>query len=136
MKHEEIKPPTYSDRIRHTLDELDRHRVHLDNALEYAEGSHTFDDLVHMVLTGRLHMWSKSKSIILAEVLEYPQEKHYHMFLGGGDFDEIVAMHEEIETAAKNLGCVKLSVCGRRGWVRGLAKYGWAEQFTTVTKRI
>lgn len=135
MKHETITP-SLTSRIRHTLDEMDRHRRHLENALEYADGSHTFDDLVNMVMMGKLHLWSKSNSIILAEVLDYPQEKHYHMFVGGGDLDEILAMHEEIESAARQLGCTKLSVCGRRGWVRGLAGHGWKEQFTTVTKRL
>ena len=122
--------------VRKTLDDLDRLRPHIEAALGYADGTHTFDDITGMVLRGRLRFWPMLNSVMLTEILEYPREKHYHMFLGGGDLTEILAMHPEVEQAARDAGCCKLTIAGRRWWVKPLANHGWHEQHTVCVKRI
>ena len=76
------------------------------------------------------------KSVMLTEIVDFPRERHYHMFLGGGDLEEILAMHPQVEKAALDAGCVKLSVTGRRGWVKALIPHGWEEKHTTVHKNL
>ena len=122
--------------IRKILDDMDRLRVHIDAALSYADGTHNFDDVVAMVMRGQLRLWALPNSVMLTEVVDFPRERHYHMFLGGGDLEEILAMHPQVEKAALEADCVKLSVTGRRGWTKALVKHGWVEKHTTVQKTL
>jgi hypothetical protein len=122
--------------VRVWLDQLDKYRPELEAAMEHNGGTHSFDDLTAMVLQGRLRLWHTEKSIALTEVIEYPRQKHYHVFAAGGDLDDIVATIPQIEQAARDAGCCKLTISGRRGWVRALTPHGWAEQFATCVRSI
>jgi len=122
--------------VRQVIDDLDRLRPQIEAALEYADGTHNFDDVVVMVMQGKLRMWAMPNSVMLTEIVDFPRERHYHMFLGGGDLEEILAMHPQVEKAALDAGCVKLSVTGRRGWVKALLPHGWEEKHTTVHKTL
>lgn len=119
--------------IRQTLDDLDRFRDLLEEAMDHNGGTHTFDDLTVMVLQGRLRLWTTANSVALTEIVEYPRQKHYHVFAAGGDLDEIRATIPLIEQAARDAGCCKMTLSGRRGWSRALVQNGWVEQFTTCT---
>ena len=122
--------------VRVWLDQLDKYRPELEAAMEHNGGTHSFDDLTAMVLQGRLRLWHTEKSIALTEVIEYPRQKHYHVFAAGGDLDDIVATIPQIEQAARDAGCCKLTISGRRGWVRALVPQGWTEQFATCVRSI
>jgi hypothetical protein len=122
--------------VRVWLDQLDKYRPELEAAMEHNGGTHSFDDLTAMVLQGRLRLWHTEKSIALTEVIEYPRQKHYHVFAAGGDLDDIVATIPQIEQAARDAGCCKLTISGRRGWVRALTPHGWTEQFATCVRSI
>jgi hypothetical protein len=135
MIHDPPKIPL-TQSLRQILDDLDRLRPEIQAALDYADGTHTFDDITAMVLHGKLRFWPLQKSALLTEVVEFPQEKHYHMFLGGGDLQEILEMHPQVEQAARQAGCTKLSVTGRRGWVRALEAHGWQLKHVTCVKRL
>ena len=128
------KPLTHA--VREVLDDLDRLRPHIQAALDYTDGTHTFDDVCAMVLHGKLRLWPLENSVLLTEVVEFPQEKHYHMFLGGGNLQEILDMHPQIEAAAREAGCVKLSVTGRKGWSPVLEKHGWELKHVTCVKKV
>jgi len=105
--------------VRNWLDQLDKHRPDLEAAMEH-----------------NLRLWHTEKSIALTEVIEYPRQKHYHVFAAGGDLDDIVATIPQIEQAARDAGCCKLTISGRRGWVRALVPQGWTEQFATCVRSI
>lgn len=135
MMHDTPQLPLTAQ-IRQVLDDMDRLRVHIEAALDYADGTHNFDDIVGMVMRGQLRLWALPNSVMLTEVVDFPRERHYHMFLGGGDLSEILAMHPQVEKAAREANCVKLSVTGRRGWVKALIPHGWDEKHTTVQKTL
>lgn len=122
--------------LRQYIDDLDRHRHHIEAALEYAQHSHTFDDIVAMVMHGHLRLWSLPNSVMLTEVITYPRYKTYHVFLGGGDLQEILDMHPQVEQAAREAGCSKLSVTGRHGWKKALQAHGWVPAHITCTKEL
>jgi hypothetical protein len=98
-----------SSEVRKLLDILDRFRPELEAAMEHNGGTHTFDDLTTMVLTGRLRLWSTKNSVALTEIVEYPRQKHYHVFAAGGDLTEIVDEIPTIEQAARDLSLIHIS---------------------------
>lgn len=119
--------------IRETCNDLERLRGPIEEALLYAEGTHTFDDVCAMVLQGRVRFWPLAHSALITEVIDFPRQKHYHMWLGGGILQEILDMHEEVIAAAKEAGCCKLTVNGRAGWLKPLQRYGWHFSYSSLT---
>ena len=79
--------------------------------------------------------FGKEKGCIVTEVLQYPK-KVFHVFLGGGDMDQLTDMHSSVIAFAKQLGCKELTMSGRVGWSRALKKHGWEHAHTTLYKEI
>ena len=114
------------------VNELDRLREVIEKALPYTHRSHEFNDLVAMVIKGEVRLWTTERSFMLVERVVYPRRVHYHLFLAGGDLDELRALHPEVIEAARADGAHALTLTGRRGWVRALVDWGWEEVYTTV----
>lgn len=127
---------TLTNTIRATLDALDKFRPDLEATMVHNGNTHSFDDLTAMVLQGRLRLWTTANSVALTEVIEYPQEKHYHVFAAGGDLAEIVDTIPQVEQAARDAGCCKLTLTGRHGWKKALMQCGWTAQFITCVRSI
>lgn len=57
--------------------------------------------------------------------------------LGGQGMERwLHAVEDVIARFAKSKGCKRIYLHGRRGWVRQLAQYGWAEDTVNVMKEI
>lgn len=121
---------TYADLIAGVCHELIARRDLIEAALEYAHGTHTFDDICHMVISGRLRWWPLPNSFMITEISEYPRQKHYHVFMAGGDLAEIKATQQALVAAARLAGCSTITLGGRRGWVKALKDLGWEESHT------
>lgn len=102
---------------------IDRYIV---SALEYAEGTHSLDDVRRMILAGDAQLWLGARSAIVTEVASYPSGlKTVHYWLVGGAMSEVLDMQDRIDGWAKSIGCTRATACGRRGWERVLAQRGW-----------
>lgn len=115
------------------FDELTRCRAWIEAALEYTNGTHTFDDIAAGVYFGRYHLLAKERGCVVLEIYEYPRSKALNVFLGAGDLSEIFAHMEELDNIARNLGASEITMTGRFGWGRVLSKAGW--QRATITMR-
>jgi hypothetical protein len=104
--------------------EWTRCRHWIVDALEYAP-THTIEDVEIGLLTGLFTFWPASKSAALTEIHNYPRARHLHVFLAGGDLDELRGMVPMWQAHALALGCSKVTLCGRRGWERALKQQGW-----------
>jgi hypothetical protein len=122
----------YIDAIQSILDELRRCRLWIEAALEYTGGTHTFDDVCHMVMIGRVKFWPQPESFLITEVLDYPRIKVYHVWLAGGDLQEITGTLPAVVAAARDAQCQTVSCAGRQGWTKVLAKLGWKHSHTTL----
>ena len=125
-------PVTLADTVISLMLEIKDREQYIRDALEYSGGTHTFDDIVGMIAQGRVRWWPLPNSFLVTEVLEYPQAKHYHVFLAGGDLEEIKSTQKALEAAAEQCGCCKLTLSGRRGWIKALKDLNWKEYCTTV----
>lgn len=66
----------------------------------------------------------------------YPQMNAFHGFLAGGDLQEIKRFDGGLVDAARALDCARITVTGRRGWVRALRDIGYVERWSTVAKDV
>ncbi len=81
-------------------------------------------------------LWVGERSCILTEVLPYDNvgERVLHAWLAGGDLEEIETAIAPIEKWARGEGCTQVSIDGRAGWQRVMAKYGYEHETTSIRK--
>ena len=118
------------------LQSLERNRHHIEAALEYSGGTHTFKDIVKSVTCGEMQLWCGERAAIVTEIVCYPNKKLLHIFLAGGEMDAVLDIEESIIHWAKLQGCSGLSLAGRKGWAKALANRDWAQAHVVLTKEI
>lgn len=118
------------------LEELYRCRNWIEDALEYSGGTHDFDDIVLSVSRGEMQLWPAERGAVVTQIVSYPKKKTLHLFLAGGEMDQILDMEESIIKWGKAQGCDTLSLAGRKGWVRTLADRGWKHAHSIASKEI
>lgn len=121
-------------------EELARCRQWIDAPLDRTEiggrVTHTFQNIVEGVERGQFQFWPGERSCMITEVSEYPNRRGVHVFLAGGDLDEILEMEKSLTIWAKHIKADHLSLAGRKGWVKALKDAGWGHPLTTLIKEI
>ena len=115
---------------------LSDNRKYIEAALEYADGTHLYEDVVVGVLQGRMQLWPLSDGCLVTEIVTYPRKKVVNCFLGGGDMKEMITKQQEIIEWAKEHGCTSAAITGRFGWERAFLKHGWQKQHVVIAKDI
>ena len=105
-------------------------------ALDYSGGTHTYGDVVESIKSGYIQFWPAQNGCAVTEIISFPRKKVLHIFLAGGEKNQIVDMDESAVEFAKQQGCTGMTSAGRRGWARVLLNKGWTEAFTTLSKDI
>jgi hypothetical protein len=103
-------------------EEFERLRHHVAAALEYSGGTHKLEDIAEGIRWGQFQLWPGKNSVVVTEIIVYPQLKDLHYFLAGGDLDELRLMRPIIESWGKEIGCSRVSLAGRKGWERTFLK--------------
>lgn len=114
------------------LSQMEARRDLIEAALHYTGGTHIYDDVVSMVMQGRLFWRVLPNSFMIFEVMEYPRQRHLHGFLAGGKLEEIKAAQNDVIELARLAGCTTITLGGRRGWVKALQQEGWKESCVTI----
>ena len=116
--------------------EFERCKKHIEAALEYSGGTHDIIDIYEGLYKGTMQLWPAKDSCLVTEIIKYPKKKVLNIFLGGGDLTEILSMHDDVISWAKQQGCTALNMTGRFGWKKPLAKHGWQPMHTSYVKEI
>jgi hypothetical protein len=116
--------------------EFNRCRPYIEAALEYTGGTHDIIDIYEGLYRGTMQLWPAKESCLVTEIINYPKKKVLNVFLGGGDLTEILSMHEDVISWAKEQGCTALNMTGRFGWKKPLAKHGWQPMHSSYVKEI
>jgi hypothetical protein len=129
-------PITKAEVVINLLNDLLKFRLDIENALAYSNNSHTFDNIVDMVVTGTAHFYPLENAFMLMEVQTFPQHKVYNVFLAGGDLQEILATQKWVNDNAYALGCKYATMSGRNGWSKVLKDEGWDFKFVVMYKTV
>jgi hypothetical protein len=114
--------------------ELLRCRPWIEDALEYSGGTHTFEDVARSILEGRMQLWPAPRGCAVTEIVLYPRKSVLHVFLAGGEMDQIVDMIDSAVEWSKGQGCESMTIAGRHGWARVLGKHGYKPVMTVLEK--
>ena len=111
------------------LAEWERCGGYIEDALEYAQFSHTLEDVLRVVLSGDAQFWPEAKAALVTEIIDYPQRRTLRFWLAGGDLETLRDLEVTAIEWSKKWGCSASEIVGRRGWVRALNGY---EEAATV----
>ena len=129
MKLEALKADT-------PLEAMLPYRKMLVEALNHSGGSHTFQNIVDAVQNEVMQFWPMEKSCLVTEVINYPNIKCLHIFLAGGDLEEIKSIDSTLEFLCQEIGADYISLSGRRGWIKALADIGYELSHVTLAKKV
>lgn len=115
---------------------IEANRKHIDAALEYSGGTHLYEDVEKAILEGRMQIWPGKKSAAVTEIIQYARKKVLHIFLAGGDMEELIDMIASAEAWGRTQGCTALTMSGRKGWERALAPHGFKPVMIVMERKI
>lgn len=115
---------------------IDANRKHIEAALEYSGGTHLFEDVKEAILDGRMQLWPAPNSCAVTEIVEYARKKVVHVFLAGGQMDEVVDGIESVADWGRQQGCQSMTISGRKGWERILDKSGFRPVMVVMEKEL
>ena len=105
-------------------------------ALEYSGGTHDFIHVVEGIKAGTMPLCPTLRGCIVSEIVVYPKVKQLNIFLGGGELDQIMAMHTDVIKWAKAQGCSALTMTGLAGWKIPLSEHRWYQLHSSYTKEL
>lgn len=115
---------------------IEQYREMIDSALAYSGGTHTFEDVVDLVASGRAQLWPAERGVAVTEIIVYPRKRVLHIFLAAGEMDQLLDMIESAEQWGRTQGCTSLTMSGRMGWQRVLNKQGFKPVLVTMEREI
>jgi hypothetical protein len=117
-----------------TLDHSELQR-RLMRALDVAGKTHGPEDVARAVADGRMQAWTAGDSLVITEVLNFPQARALNVFLAVGNLDEVMSLQPAIEAFGREHGCSVMRMEGRKGWARVLPDHGWKQDKKVIYER-
>lgn len=116
-------------------DEFDRLWPLLEEALEEHPGTYTKDDLWAEIASGQAQFWPLPNSVVVTTIRTYPTGyRDLRGWLAAGDINEIAALEQFVCHWAKEIGCNRFVLTGRRGWKKALP--GFQEKAVFLSKEL
>lgn len=106
--------------------EWERCKAWIEAALEYGGGTHDIEDVRAMCEVGDARFWPGRNCAAVTEIYDYPKAKVLHLWLNGGDMDELIhELRPRAEAWGIEMGCTKATTAGRPGWDRVMGPLGY-----------
>ena len=86
-------------------------------------GTHRPADVLDLVISGHAQLWANEGAAGVTQLVPTPIANICRYWLGGGEMDALKALDEPIEAWAREQGCTRIEIQGRRGWERALRGY-------------
>lgn len=108
----------------------------INDALAYSGGTHTFDDVLAGIRSGRMQLWPAERGCAVTEIVIYPQKKVLHVFLAAGELDQILDMQKSAAEWGRRQGCATMTLAGRLGWSKVMKSQGWDAKMVVMEKEL
>tara|TARA_A200000113_G_scaffold220993_1_gene232078 strand:- start:540 stop:890 length:351 start_codon:yes stop_codon:yes gene_type:complete len=105
------------------LDDADRCKKWIVDALKYAHNSHTFEQVIEIVKRGDAQLWAFEDSAIVTEIINYPQRRTLRFWLAGGNLETLLEVEPKIRKWSILYNCKAVEIIGRKGWGKVLKDY-------------
>lgn len=109
----------------------DQVRAWLQPALDLFE-THTIEDVEQSVASGHMQLWAGERGALVTQIITYPRKKVLHVFIAGGEMDQVLDFLPSLHLWADMQDCDTLTLSGRVGWKRVLADHGWRQEGITM----
>jgi hypothetical protein len=93
-------------------------------------------ELIADLISGVAQLWPGERSAMVTQVFEALDGPSLHVWLAGGELDDILALKPGIEAWARARGCRWVTIEGRRGWERLLKAGGFERVGDELRKRL
>jgi hypothetical protein len=100
-------------------DSWNKARRILAPAIEHG-GTHDEKDVFDAIVSGAAQLWMQNDSAAVTEIVSYPRVKSCRVWLAAGDLEDIRSIERQIEDWARGVGCGRLEIIGRKGWLKKL----------------
>lgn len=108
----------------------------LERALFYSGGTHTMADVANAIESGEAKLWVGEGSAIVTQLFDEPQMRVCHFWLAAGELEPVIALSNRVLEWAKENGCARATLAGRRGWTKALASGGWKEDLVLMGREV
>jgi len=88
---------------------------------------YTLDKIKESLLSQEMQLWTSQsgtqiKSICITQLVVHPKYKYLDIILMAGEIDSVQHL-AQIEDWARTMGCKKVKLTGRKGWLKFLNDY-------------
>lgn len=105
-------------------DELGRRFI---RSLAVAGGTHTADDILSAVDSGKMQVWGQGGTVVVTELIAFPQFNVIQIVTAFGALDDVMALSPAIEQFGRENGASQMRMIGRQGWLKVLPNHGWQQ---------
>jgi hypothetical protein len=102
-------------------------RDRLEEALLRGGGDHTIAELAEEVRIGRAQCFHNTRAIVFTQIERHKTHAALRVYVAAGALEDVMSLQPEVEHLARQEGCDRLIMIGRRGWKSVLPKFGWNE---------
>jgi len=107
----------------------------LEKAVAQFGGTHRKEHVLERVIHNRAQLWTELDAAAVTSVECYDTGLvEVRIWLGGGSIEGLRVIEKRVEAWARLIGAQRLTILGRRGWLRALD--GWNEMAVMMTKEI
>lgn len=105
----------------------------LEKAAKRYGDTHRKEHVLRRLLDGRAQLWTERDAALVTSVERYDSGMvEVRGWLGGGSIGGLRKIEIRVEVWAKSIGAHRLTILGRRGWLRALT--GWRELAVLIAK--
>lgn len=117
--------------------------LHLERAMQFADGEFTLDEARRSIQDGRFQLWlawdsaqRRALGAGVTEIFDYPRKRVCFLVLWASEAPRVRWLDglETVERWAKEQGCAAMRLLGRKGWGRVLA--GYRPQYTVFVRSL
>lgn len=98
---------------------------YIQRAVDRTNGAVSIDYVWNQVIGGGAQFWPGAHGAVVTKIEQHPSGMNVALgwLAGGDDMDELKDIEARISKWAKDMGCARFEIIGRRGWLRALKGY-------------